>query len=323
MKTFSQLAAKASPSKFVNAWKVKMGSKRFLLTPAHVAVYKKNGNWLVSKFLKDFYHLDWYIPVNYLAKYAPEDDIAWTQLPDSTNDESFFDLSDETVNYPTNVDFFFRQPYNADGVWVNNSALASIDSVLYPSPESQLLEALDVGFRGMSGAVALKHGTKQVLGLFVGKGTALGLKENAELPEFLKASRKEKAEVQTTVKWSHLKESSVVTAEKTDPSLNLTASNSEIINMTQLFLQELKKVETRLEAKSDHGFEQLNRQMQHLDDKVDYLVRNALMKQDLNNLLNIVALRRGLVISNQSIFNHIERSLHVEIKTFAKLPDEL
>jgi len=164
----------ATTSKFVNAWQVQLGNKRFVITPAHVAVHKKEGKWLISKFIKDFKHLDWQIPEEYKSNRSPISDIAWAELSESSG--TFLNLSEEIIEDPTTVDFYFRQPYDGEGKWVDDSSFASLNAVLYPSPESKLLEAVDVGFRGMSGAIATKNATTELIGMFVKRGVALGWK---------------------------------------------------------------------------------------------------------------------------------------------------
>jgi hypothetical protein len=69
---------------------------------------------------------------------------------------------------PKKVEVFFRQPLNWEGKWDTlNSTLASAEAILYPSPSSavvegemteNLLEAVDIGVRGMSGAIATADG---------------------------------------------------------------------------------------------------------------------------------------------------------------------
>jgi len=63
----------------------------------------------------------------------------------------------------------------------------------------------------------------------------------------------------------------------------------------------------------------MDSKINNIDDTTSYLVENSIMKHDLNNLLNIVALRRGLIISSQTILHHITESQYVNITAFAKL----
>ena len=279
MKKFSQTIKQASASRFLNAWRIQFGSRRFLITPAHVAVYKKHDRWLISNFLRDFKHLNWFIPAVYLANFKPEDDLAWTEVPPDS-EGTFLDLSTDAILYPTNVDFYFRQPYNAEGKWVDNSSFASITSVLYPSPESALLEAIDVGFRGMSGAIALKQETTELVGMFVRRGAALGLKEGAEVPKFAHHRTKET-----------IAEHSSATTPSLSPELKILC-------------------------------EYFNQKFERIEKKMDYLLQDALMKHDLNQLLGIVALRRGLVLPSHAIMKHIETSPAVELRKFAKLQED-
>ena len=266
-------------------------------------MYRKNEKWLISKFLKEFSHLDWYIPLKFLANSTPEDDVAWTEVPDSFPDEGFLELSNEKIVQPTDVDLFLRQPYNSSGVWVENSSFASINAVLYPSPESSLLEAIDVGFRGLSGAIALRRETPQLAGMFVVRGAALGLKENAKLPDFIKTSDLAKDAFKDAL--------SKATTLTTEPVVMPSMS------------PELRTVCEYLEARLDNRIGMLENKLENgirkLEDKVDYLVNNTLMRSDLQNLLSVAALKRGLIVSSQAIHDHIKTGQSVEVKAFAEL----
>ena len=143
--------------------------------------------------------------------------------------------------------------------------------MLYPSPESNLLEAID--------------GTQELAGMFVRRGTTLGLKEGVELSEFLHQINKEKKIEQFEMK--------LVEKETAVPSY--LSSDLKIIL----------------------GY--LDKKFEFVEKKADYLLQNNIMKQDLNRLLSLTAQRRGLVIPNQAILKHIETSEFVEIKSFPKM----
>ncbi len=323
MKKFTQIAKSACPSKLINAWKLKINSKCYLITPAHVAVYRKNDQWLISKFLKDLSHYNWCIPVNYLANFAHEDDIAWTLLPDSESNQNFLELSNDKILHPTKVEFFFHQPYNTNGILVENSSFASINSVVYPSPESELLEALDVGFRGMSGALALKQETAEVVGMFVGRGTALGLKMNVELPDFFETKNQEKETIESYFEKSQPDKIEAPSEAASLKKYELAEAKNALLAKLPPDLQNVVKgfLEYQKILKEE-GLDSLRDDLRSLKRKLDFLVQETLTKDDLNNLLSVAALRRGLIISNQGILQHILESKHMEIKSFAKLKNE-
>ena len=311
MKPFSKIIQQANPSKFVNTWKVATKSKHLLITPAHVAIYKKNDQWVISKFLRDFKALDWHVPVQYLLKFEDEDDIAWAEIPASPED-TFLEFALDEVVLPTNVDFFFRQPYNANGQWVDNPTFGSMNSVLYPSPESNLLEALDVGFRGMSGAVAVKHNTRELVGMFVGKGIPIELKKGAPLPDFMYKRFKKGEESSEHV----LREEKKGSAE--DLLSQLSSTDSKII--MEFLLETHKKIDSKINT-VDSKISTVDLKINTIDQKVQFLVDNALKKGDLDQLLNGIALRRGVVIPSRLMLKHIDESQSIEISRFAKFQD--
>ncbi len=77
------------------------------------------------------------------------------------------------------VSVFFRQPLDLEGRWVpKDSIIGSTEATLYPSPSAEslmegeigeLVEAIDIGFRGMSGAIAMEKET--CVGMFVKRGS--------------------------------------------------------------------------------------------------------------------------------------------------------
>lgn len=144
---------RACTSPSINAWKVQLNNKPFLITPAHVAVHPDRKNkYLKSTFLNGLDdRIGWRIP----RLYSPGSfayDFAWAPLDDDESDciKSFSIDAHSFVD----VDLFFQNPYDATGYCDNNtSELGYVSAGIYPSPRSQLFEALDVGFKGMSGAL--------------------------------------------------------------------------------------------------------------------------------------------------------------------------
>eukprot|EP01033_Poteriospumella_lacustris_P011005 gene11005-7828_t len=134
----------------------------------------------MSGFLQELSHYDWKIPSAYMANPNPFYDLAWAELAAdgsqcSKEDDNDFITLGSGVQEPTKVDVFFRQPLDHNGAWVaDRSEIGQTEAILYPSPSAaqlpelsegdigigNLSEAVDIGFRGMSGALALlRHAT--------------------------------------------------------------------------------------------------------------------------------------------------------------------
>jgi hypothetical protein len=77
-------------------------------------------------------------------------------------------------------DIFFRQPYDVHASFnASQSVLGSAKAQVYPSAKSLLLEALDVSFKGMSGALVTSdiNGQSKVIGMLLRRGTPIDLRE--------------------------------------------------------------------------------------------------------------------------------------------------
>ena len=185
----------ACPSPNVNAWRVKIGGDKYLITPAHVAIFSKDQKWRFSHFLDDLKDLHWKIPFSYAVKPSPQYDICWAKLPsDDTSNALSLDIT--PIMAPTKVNVLFRQPYNMEGKWVGSqSTLGSTEATLYETPNTRdittdqlaiagdfsddsipLAESIDIGFRGMSGAIALSE-NGHCRGMFVKRGNLIPLKK--------------------------------------------------------------------------------------------------------------------------------------------------
>ena len=183
----------SSPSRLINCWRIKVNNKKYLFTPAHVAIYAKGGKWRLSEFMSDVKNLEWRVPVGYVSNPNPFHDLAWAET--TGDDDDFLTLKEEIVAHPTQVNIVFRQPYNWKGGWNGTlSTLGSTMATLYPSPSTSalegefsdckldLLEAIDIGFKGMSGAVALSP-EGDCVGMFVKRGTLIPFKQSIK-PNF-------------------------------------------------------------------------------------------------------------------------------------------
>lgn len=178
----------ACPSSNVNAWKFKIRGLCYLVTPAHVAIYPgKDGTWTFSNFLDDFKDMDWRIRFPYCVTRSPQDDICWARY--HGDDTGALELEDSDIVDPTKAFVIFRQPYDMDAVRVSNGAeLGLTVATVYKTANvavavdnndvidnRPLLESMDVGFRGMSGAIAVNE-KGNCVGMFVKRGKLIALK---------------------------------------------------------------------------------------------------------------------------------------------------
>ena len=91
--------------------------------------------------------------------------------------ESTKPLDENEIVEPLDVDVIFRQPYDMEGINVGNaSVIGSTKATLYRSPSDGLLESIDIGFKGMSGAMAISA-NKKVVGMFVKRGSLISMKK--------------------------------------------------------------------------------------------------------------------------------------------------
>ena len=177
----------ARGSKSINIWCVKNSdNKLYYILPAHVAIYPKDGKWKISNFLGDRQTLEWKIPKSYAENPGSQSDLCWCEPAENESSKSYIPLSNSLVN-PMKVDVYFRQPYDENGKRVEiQQNLAVTEVILYNVPTNNnkaiphLLEALNLGFRGISGAIALKKGTTELVGMFVKRGKLITLKKSKQ-----------------------------------------------------------------------------------------------------------------------------------------------
>ena len=177
---------KKSGLKTLNAWRVKIGSDKFIITPAHNIIYKHEGSNIFkqSPFVPVRFDTDWYVPEQYAKSpnYNLLNDLAWK--PIEKNSQTIQSgLIDSTHIYKTN--YFYFQPYDYGGFKVSKSnySLGCGQTVIYKSPldnstannkNAGYFEAIGMGFRGMSGAAITNLKSDKFLGLFVRKIGNLG-----------------------------------------------------------------------------------------------------------------------------------------------------
>ncbi len=100
-------------------------------------------------------HLKWNLPGNYVTKQDFRDDFAWAEV-DDPNDCLVLN-SEVEVSHPIDSKFYFKQPYDPNGNFTTPT-FGAMNAMVYSSPGGDLmLEALNIGFRGMSGALAYSN----------------------------------------------------------------------------------------------------------------------------------------------------------------------
>ena len=172
-------------SNYVNCWRVKLGNSFYAILPAHCAIYKpKNKGWVRSNFLnmcRTDLNLQWHVSINWDSSNGSiENDLAWAKLDKS---DYYFSVgtnmlnneqNNEQNNEPIDVQFFFNQPYDYKGKLLKTASFGKVNGVAYASPNSEMLEALNIGFKGMSGAIAVNN-NNDLIGMFVRRGVSLGV----------------------------------------------------------------------------------------------------------------------------------------------------
>ena len=112
-------------------------------------------------------------------------DLAWAEIAEDGQHTSSLQVQLAPVSSTVPSTMFFRQPYDfnakRDG---SESVVGAMSAILYPSMKSPLLEVLDIGFRGMSGALAVD--TSQI------EPVVLGMMSRRAKPIDVKLDRREK-----------------------------------------------------------------------------------------------------------------------------------
>lgn len=173
----------------LNAWKIQIGSDKFIVTPAHNIIYKPDKTKNVFKpspFVPTGYNSGWYVPTKYVNSndYDLLNDLAWK--PISKNSQTIkSDYIDPEQIY--RVKYFYYQPYDFANIKLSkqNYSLGCNETIIYKCPSNNLanannknnreyFEAINMGFRGMSGAIVTNQQANKFLGLFLRKIGNLG-----------------------------------------------------------------------------------------------------------------------------------------------------
>jgi hypothetical protein len=172
-----------------NCWRVRFGMDFYAILPTHVAIYKNCNEWILSPFLKECESmrepLKWNIPFNWKNHMRLCDDFAWAKLAIENKGHNLetnsLSSSIQNLSEPINADFYYNQPYDANGVRVDVATFGKITGIVYPSPNSSLLESLNIGHKGFSGAVCVDD-SNGLVGMFIRRGTELGQNNDALPP---------------------------------------------------------------------------------------------------------------------------------------------
>ena len=183
---------KKSGLKTLNAWKVQIGLDKFILTPAHNVIYKpdKDTNvYKLSPFVPLKYNSDWYIPTKYInsEQYDLLNDLAWKPIGKNSQTINSVYIDSEQIY---KVKYFYYQPYDFNNIKVSkqNYSLGCNQTIIYKCPSNNIsnitnitnikdeyFEAINMGFRGMSGAIVTNQQANKFLGLFVRRIGNLGI----------------------------------------------------------------------------------------------------------------------------------------------------
>lgn len=183
-------------SNYINFWKVTfpmVGS--YAIMPTHCAIFKKENDnkWQVSEYLKmcngntNSNKLRWFTTKKWLDMEQLENDIAWAKLPEigfvtgsGIHSNTYLQSTSYVLDSSDSVDamFYFHQPYDYKGNLCEQASLGRMLGIVYNSPNSKMLEATNIGFKGMSGSIAVSefgYSFGGLVGMFVGRGTDLGV----------------------------------------------------------------------------------------------------------------------------------------------------
>jgi len=166
--------------KSLNAWKVKIGTEKFIVTPAHNIIYKLNGNWRFSNFVPPAHQSGWYVPTQFIKsdKYNLLYDLAWKPI---SKYSQIIESTHIPIKQIQDVRFYYYQPYDWNGNKVNKSAysLGSTSTTIYQSPGSEYFEAVNIGWRGLSGAAVTTTSTSsKFIGLFIRRIGNIGIEKS-------------------------------------------------------------------------------------------------------------------------------------------------
>ncbi len=267
----------------------------------------------MSGFLQELSHYDWKIPSAYMANPNPFYDLAWAELAVdgsqcSKEDDNDFITLGSGVQEPTKVDVFFRQPLDHNGAWVaDRSEIGQTEAILYPSPSAaqlpelsegdigigNLSDAVDIGFRGMSVALALlRHATGPTTceGMFIKRGS---------LRPFKKSSFSLQSMNECTNSANVTKDEATIVFPPRQASYNTVQK----VLRGFLGLDKMYDIMCKMDDK-----------MCKMDDMLTHIYQHGLTKADLHEIGVVIDARRGIFLPPNRIVNIVSSSAFVHVK---------
>jgi hypothetical protein len=178
---------KKSGLKTLNAWKVKIGLDKFIVTPAHNIIYKPDPNksFQPSPFVPEKYNSNWFVNTKYIksSNYNLLYDLAFKPIENKSQSIQSESIDPDQIH---NINYFYYQPYDWNSIKVSkqNYSLGCAQAIIYKSPDNNFgdndvyFEAINIGFRGMSGAIVTNLESDKFLGLFVRRISNLGTNQS-------------------------------------------------------------------------------------------------------------------------------------------------
>ena len=241
-----QIVEMSSASQLFNVWRLRINNQVYAVMPAHCLVHRKSYTPNLDQRLKT---LDWRVSSRYkVGTVDPMIDVAWAK----TEPHNFLDPAPER-RLPTITSLFFRQPYDYNGNRQVRASLVCMEGSLHLSPGStDLFETMDVGFKGMSGALVVDPDAR-CEGLLLRRGKALPLATKSGFSDPL--------------------------ATGEGPSMDL--------------------------AKQD-PMQKVLHAIQRLESSQRRVERTTLKRTDMHDVLNVVTMRRSVVLPMRCIVQLVE-----------------
>lgn len=252
---------------------------------------KKQGGqiqWAKSTFLDNLKTTNFSVPERFIDDGDETFDVAWAEI-DKPGD-NFVDLNpknDEKNEWPSDIELYFRAPYDKNAGNPKDRTLASINAVMYVSPGGfGLFEALNIGFRGMSGAIAFERGDspeKKCVGMFVRMGRSIPLKKSKgkNLTDTDTATLTEKATL------NFLNDTAVATSFISAGKLSNNSDRDSVI---------LSAILEKIDSKFDSLRTDILNRFDIVDKRFDFVDKelfDTLKRNDIKEILTVAAMKRG------------------------------
>ena len=190
----------AFSSRLINNWLIKVNNKDYLITPAHLMLYSKNGKWTKSGHIKLFEPLKWRVPVSYVTNPTLSHyDICFAEVTGKElNYGEPIKLETEPVSKANATIVFYENKLNAKSTLpLDISMLISSPATLYNTyttleaefePTMLIKSIYDNNIQELSGALAINDNNK-CIGMYVKEGPRVApLRSPAPLPQSSPAS---------------------------------------------------------------------------------------------------------------------------------------